>query len=384
VQARQTPVAAANPIPDSYSGLTACVSINTAVAARVGRNQISLQPGREGPRLQFYLDGKPSQLPAEGIDLDSNRISPFDANGETGLRIDYDDGTVVTATPNFWNAYNVSYIDVSVSNTSAHEGVMGIIPKDNWLPRLRDGSDVGPMPASLQDRYVMLYKTFADSWRVTDATSLFVYESGTSTKTFTDEDWPPEEPPCNLKPQFEVPGVGVLEGMPIPEAEGICKGVIDKDLFDNCVFDVATTGDETFARGYLIAEELRLYGTKVQISSYVPAMIRPDRSVAARRIEQPDRLDEWLAVTATVSPLTSERPTPTGTVTFFIDGVPMRRPVELDDTGTARVTVGPLKPGEHTIRASYSGGGRFDSHSGTSSNLLRTVAPEPDRKNASK
>jgi hypothetical protein len=384
VQVRQTPVAAANPIPDSYSGLTVCVSINTAVAARVGRHRISLQPEREGPRLQFFLDGEPAQLPTEGFDLDDARVSAFDANGETGLRIDYDDATVVTATPNFWNAYNVWYIDVSVSNTTAHAGVMGIIPKESWLPRLRDGTDVGPMPASLQDRYVTLYKTFADSWRVTDATSLFVYEPGTSTKTFTDTDWPAEKPPCDLKPQFEIPGAGVLEGMPIPQAEAICRGVIDKDFYADCVFDVATTGDETFARGYLVAQEQRLFGTKIQVTGYVPAIIRPDRSVDARRIEQPDRLDQWLAVTATVAPLAPERPTPTGTVTFFIDGVPMRRPVELDDRGTARVTVGPLKPGEHQIRATYSGGGRFDSHSGTSANLRYAVVSEPDDRDKSR
>ena len=44
---------------------------------------------------------------------------------------------------------------------------MGFVPKESWLPRLRNGVDVGPRPASLHDRYVTLYKTFADSWRVT-------------------------------------------------------------------------------------------------------------------------------------------------------------------------------------------------------------------------
>src|SRR6202022_2099509 len=105
--------------------------------------------------------GNPAQLPAEGIDLDHHRASGFDANGETGLRIDYNDGTVVTATPTLWTAHNVWYIDVSVYNTRAVEGVMGFIAKEGWLPRLRNGMDVGPKPASLQDRYVTLYQTFA-------------------------------------------------------------------------------------------------------------------------------------------------------------------------------------------------------------------------------
>jgi hypothetical protein len=376
IQARQTPVAAAKPITDSYSGLTACVSLNTAVAARVGRHRISLQPGRERGRLQFYLDGKPAQLRAEGIDLGSSRVSAFDANSETGLRIDYDDGTVFTATPMFWNAYNVWYIDVSVSNTRADEGIMGFIPKDSWLPRLRNGKSLGPMPASLHDRYVQLYKTFANSWRVTQRTSLFVYAPGTSTKTFIDADWPAEQPPCKLKPQFKVPGARVLRGMPIRKAEMICRVVTDEDLYKNCVFDVATTGDETFAKGYRFAQGLRSYGTAVKITSYEPAILRPDRSVPPAEAQPLDRLDQYLAVTATVVPLTPGRPTPTGTVTFFIDGVPMKRPVELDDQGHAHVTVGPLNPGEHTVRATYSGGGKYAYHSSSSPNLLHAVAPK--------
>jgi hypothetical protein len=380
VQVRQTPVATANPIIDSYSGLTACVSINTAIAARVGSRRIAFQPGREGPRLQFYLDRKPVQLPAEGIDLDGGRVSAFDANGETGLRVDYNDGTILIATPAFWPANQVWYIDVTVSNTRAHEGVMGLIPKNSWLPRLRNGTDLGPKPASLHDRYVMLYKKFADSWRVTDKTSLFVYAPGTSMKTFTDRDWPAEKAPCNLEPQFRVPGVEVLKGMPLYEAEMICRVVTDKDLNANCVFDVATTGDEIFGRGYLFAQELRSYGTAVQVTGYVPATLRPDRTPAALATELQRRLDQWLVVTATVRPLTPGKPHPTGTVVFFVDGVPMKRPTLLDDSGMASVVLGPLKLGQHTIRATYSGGGKYEYHSSSSPNLLHTVTPGADDK----
>lgn len=376
IQVRTMPVATANPITDGYSGLTTCVSLNTAVAARIGKHRIAYQPGREGRRLEFYVDGKPAALTAEGADLAGSRVAAFDANGEIGLRVDCADGTILLVTPMFWNAHQVWYLNVSVSNTTADEGLMGYIPKDSWLPRLRDGQNLGPMPAALNDRYVALYKKFADSWRVTDTTSLFVYAPGTSTKTFTDPDWPAEKPPCKLKPEFQIPGVGVHASIPAAEAERICRGVIDKDLHQHCVFDVATTGDKFFAEGYLFEQELRLYGTKVEITGYTPAMLRPDRSIAAAKLQIPGRPDQWFAVTATVSPLTPGRPTPTGTVTFFVDGVPMKRPVELDDSGSARLTVGPLRPGEHRIRATYSGGGRFDYHSSSSPNLLHVVARE--------
>ena len=355
VQVRQTPVATQHPITDDYSGLTACVSIITAVAARIGRHRVAMQPGREGRLVQFYLDGKPTKLSPEGIDLDAHRVSAFDANGETGLRIDYEDGSVVTATPSFWNAHSVWYIDVSVSNTPAHEGVMGIVPKDSWLPRLSNGTTVGPKPASLHDRYAQLYQTFADSWRVTDATSLFVYAPGTSTKTFTDVEWPAGKPPCKLKPEFQIPGVQVHKGMPLADAEKVCAAVKTKDLHANCVFDVATTGDETFVRGYVLAQDLRLYGTSVHIAGY-DAPIRSDRRLQdATQVDPSHRVPHTVIVIATVLPLDRGRPKPTGQVTLVVDGVPMNRPVELDGRGRASIPVIGLKPGKHRIRAVYSG-----------------------------
>jgi hypothetical protein len=373
IQVRQTPVPTANPATDAHSGLTECVSVNTAVAVRLGRYRISLQPGPERQRLELYVDGKPAQVPADGIELGGNHVTAFAANGETGTRVDFEDGTVVLITPRLWNA--VWLLDVSVSHTSADEGVMGFIPTGSWLPRLRNGVDVGPMPASLHDRYVTLYKTFADSWRVTDTTSLFVYAPGTSTKTFTDPDWPAEKLPCTLKPEFQIPGFKVQQGIPIERAEAICRVVTDKALYQNCVFDVATTGDETFAKGYVFAEEIGLYSTKVKIACHQAPTRQPYRPGIKADVPTQSGVQS-VVVTATALPLTPGRPIPTGTVTVFIDGVPMNRPMQLDDRGWARVRIAALKPGEHKIRATYSGGGKFDYHSSSSPTLLYTVPPE--------
>lgn len=45
VQGRHWPVQVANPVTDPATGLTSCVSINTAVAVRVGDHRIAYQPG---------------------------------------------------------------------------------------------------------------------------------------------------------------------------------------------------------------------------------------------------------------------------------------------------------------------------------------------------
>src|SRR5207237_9178293 len=122
-----------------------------------------------------------------------------------------------------------------------------------------------PRPAGLHDGYLTLYKKFADSWRVTDKTSLFVYAPETSTKTFTDHDWPAEKPPCKLKPEFQIAGVEVLKGMPVERARAVCAGVQAGDLNASCVFDVASTGNPIFAKSYALAQERRLRGPAVTI-----------------------------------------------------------------------------------------------------------------------
>jgi FtsP/CotA-like multicopper oxidase with cupredoxin domain len=356
IQARQTPVETANPITDSYSGLKASVSVNTAVAARVGSHQISYQPieFRGDSRLQFFLDGKPAELSTAGIDLEGHRVSAFNANGETGLRVDYAHGAVLTVAPRLWHIW---ILDIRVSHTQADEGIMGSIPEQTWLPTLPSGATVGPMPESLHERYITLYKIFADAWRVTNKTSLFMYARGTSTETFTDRDWPAEQPPSVLKPEFQIPGFTPPVGIPVPEAEEICKDVTIDYLHAHCVFDVATTGDKGFAKAYLLQQELGLHGSAVQISG--------DKEVT--------RSGEPLVVMATVLPLTSGRPTPTGTVTFLIDNVAAGTPVTLDNRGRAQLTTNKLSVGTHTIRAAYNSGDANGYQPSTSPNVIHQV-----------
>lgn len=359
IQTRQTPVLTATPITDSYSGLTTCVSLNTAVATRVGSHRIAYQPVRNGTSFQFYVDGKPAQLPFEGMDLDDHRVTAYTiAGGGTGLRVDYANSAVVIVTPHFWNSYKTWYMNVSVSHTHGDEGIMGSIPQSSWLPALPSGATVGPMPATLHDRYVALYRTFANAWRLTDETSLFVYAPGTSTKTFTDEDWPAEKPPCKLKPQFQVPGANPNpKGIPVEKAKQICAGVTIADLHRDCVFDVATTGDADLARAYLIEQELRLRACAVQISA--------DKART--------RGGEPLAITGTVLPLRHDSATPTGEITFIVDGRAAGPPVKLDERGRASFTTDSLKGGVHKIRAAYVGRGKESYDSSTSPNLLHTV-----------
>ena len=160
------------------------------------------------------------------------------------------------------------------------------------------------------------------------------------------------------KRQFPKPINPILVNIPIEKARHICRAVTEKDLHANCVFDVATTGDETLAKGYLVAQDLRHRSTAVQIVCDKPET----------RLHQP------LTVTAIVLPTTHGRPTPTGKVTFVIDGVPAKETPQLDKHGRAKVTVDWLIVGVHKIRADYTPRGGADAYYPSSSpNLLHTV-----------
>ena len=335
---------AANPITDDYSGIRACVSVNTAVAARVGTHRISYQPGRDRKVLQLYVDGKPVELPRRGLELDGHRLTVEDVDGGgTAVRVDYTDHTVLIITPYFWTSYGgVWLLNVSVAHTPANQGVMGRIPPGSWLPALPNGSTVGPMPGILHDRWVTLYRTFADAWRVTNSTSLFVYDSTTSTTTFTDRDWPSEGLPCKLLPQFEIPGAAVLQGMPIERAEQVCRRITHEGLHMDCVFDVATTGDEVFALGARLAQDIRERGSAVSIAADKPRS-KPGQTVV---------------LTAIVTNLYAGAPRPRGSVTFYVDDVATGPPVDIDDRGRASTTIRDLQPGDHRFRAVYDGGMR--------------------------
>jgi FtsP/CotA-like multicopper oxidase with cupredoxin domain len=356
VQARQTPVPSATPIVDPNSGLRACVSVNTAVAARIGEHHISYQPTRAGGRLEFFLDEEQRDLTEKGIDLEAGRVTTFQVGNTTGLRVDFANYAVLTATPWFWSSYNLWLLNISISHTDADQGIMGPIAPGSWLPALPSGATVGPKPASLPDRYVALYRTFADAWRVTDATSLFEYAPGTSTKDFTDPDWPAEKPPCVLKPEFEIPGANPpLVNISTRVAERLCRPVTADDLHLGCVFDVATTGDRALVENYLLAQELRRNGTAVQLFADKPRT-RPGEAVV---------------FTATVTALASGRPTPMGTVTFLIDEAPVGRPVELDKSGRAWFKTASLSLGTRSVRAEYRSSADTEAYHNSSSPTLR-------------
>ncbi|GAA0720050.1 hypothetical protein GCM10009105_29100 [Dokdonella soli] len=349
IQTRQAPIATTfNPGPDAHDGLATCVSLNTAVATRVGKHRVTYEPNFSGvpdpAGLQLRVDGVLTTLGSAGLDLgDRGRIAKTSASG--GLEVDFPDDSILFVTPGWWADQGKWYLNVDVVRPAATNGtpgaapgsfptggIAGAIAPDNWLPALPDGTSMGPMPGSLHQRYLDLYQKFADAWRVTDKTSLFDYASGTSTDTFTMRDWPLEKPPCVLPKTKPV--------RPASErvAQKACRPVTGENTHNNCLFDVMVTGNLGFAKTYAIGQRALADSTRITISDN----------------KDPTTVEEPVTFTATVNRIApTGSDVPTGMVQFAVDGNKAGDPVKLDAKGQAMWRTSGLKPGNHKVAASF-------------------------------
>ncbi|HXK16376.1 MAG TPA: hypothetical protein VNG33_01130 [Polyangiaceae bacterium] len=265
IQTRQSPVPSATvPITNEYTGITHCVAIYTAVAAKLGSTRVTVQPspGAEpDPKsMQLRVNGKLVTL-GDGplIVRSETKTGQIDGtltrHADGVIEITDARGTQLVVTPQYWPAQKVWYLNVNVYGTSAHEGTMGSMAERSWLPALPDGSSLGPKPASEADRYQALYEKFADAWRVTDATSLFDYKDyppGTNTATYTRDEWPRNHPQsCAIEGQTSV------QAATDQVAQQACANVADPKQRVNCVFDVKITGNTEFGKSYEIAQRFK-------------------------------------------------------------------------------------------------------------------------------
>jgi len=259
IQTRQAPIPTTyNPGADPHDELATCVSINTAVAARVGKHRVTYEPNLSGVPdpggLQLRVDDALTIPGPGGIDLgDHGRITKTMAPG--GLQVDFPDGSNLFVTPSWWDFLHIWYLDVDAVPARDSAGIAGAFPQEkrdgpaSWLPALPDGTSMGPMPTSLHDRYVALYQKFTDAWRVTSGNSLFDYAPGTSTDTFAMHTWPPEHPPCSI------PGKIPVEPLSEAVAKQVCQSVTAENA--RCVFDVRVTGNAGFATTYALRQGLQ-------------------------------------------------------------------------------------------------------------------------------
>ena len=218
------------------------VSIITQIAVQVGADRITFDATRNNGTVGnpgFSASGQVVWVDGAAVDINQNN-PVLTLKGGTITEISSEEyqvklntGEVVTINP-FGDGMGLS---IALSPTDGPGSVQGFFgsyqgqAKDFQLP---DGT-VLQQPLT-QDQ---LYQTFANAWRVTDATSLLDYGSGQNTATFTDTQYPRE-----ILTLADFPASVVSAAAAIVSAAGIT----DPILAANAEFDYITMGNPSIIK----------------------------------------------------------------------------------------------------------------------------------------
>jgi len=218
LQARQEPAAGS-----SY------VSVNTAVALSTDGHRAVFTAASNGLTPDVTIDGVPIALsePARFGGMTIGRR-------ETGIQVKSGDGSrVIVFGQRDYGLHVV--VDPSPTLRSAGAGIMGVVPEGAVLPALPDGTAIEDASGPA---FQVTHGDFADAWRVTDDNTLFDYEPGITTASFSISGFPDPWPSETFTPAQRT------------AAEEACSGVPAGTLRDWCVFDVAVTGLVGYAENY--------------------------------------------------------------------------------------------------------------------------------------
>jgi hypothetical protein len=250
VQARQEPYA---------SVIQTGWAINTAIAAKVGSHRLGVY--QVGDALQAHVDGQVVDLSGGPMNLGGGAsISTF----KNGFEVVFPDGTTMWTQSEGYGIF--AQIRPSASLAASGSGLLGpIVPGGMGVPALPDGSQL-PVATSVAQRDSILYGQFADAWRVTDATTLFDYESGKSTASYTIKPYPVAGKVVTL-PDLSTAQTAI--------GNSACSTITDSTLHDDCVFDVGVTGQIGFATGYQAVQSFYDSGIISTPQSIAPVSFPP-------------------------------------------------------------------------------------------------------------
>ena len=218
------------------------MSIDTAIAAQVGSHRVGVY--LTGSGLEAHVDGSLVDLSTGPRDLGGGgRISAY----QNGYEIDFPDGTMMwTLSVGQWGIN--TQVRPSTGLRTGGSGLLGpVIPGYLGVPSLPDGTRL-PAATDIQQRSTIIYGQFADAWRVTDATSLFDYDAGKSTASYTIRPYPTD-------PSYA--GLTDLSSDQRSAGATACAAITDSDLHDECVFDVGVSAETGFAADYAATQSFQ-------------------------------------------------------------------------------------------------------------------------------
>ena len=236
------------------------VSLNSAVAMQVCGHRVAIyaQDIPDGSSTPLWIDGLPTPFEADVVPLPLG--GEVQRLGSDNYAIIWPSGDQVIVRT--IRAGGAEFLNIMPTLSNAHQndwlGLLGnlngtvdddLMGRDGTVVRAQSTYSLATnvldraLPAvipvrNIEDAYFdQLYRQFGDSWRIRQAESLFDYPLGQSTATFTDTAFPRELVTLN----------GVAPAR-VDAALTTCREAgVDEALLDGCVFDVAATGEASFA-----------------------------------------------------------------------------------------------------------------------------------------
>lgn len=210
------------------------VSVNTAVTMNVNGDRVGVYLDRAS---ELFVNGQPAEIGAGSLDLAwGGRIYLLNRTARKEYLVVWPNGFVTSV------KFGRGYLDVGVSMPAeletTFEGLVGNLNGESFDDiRTREGTTL-ERPVSFQD----LYHTFGDSWRITATESLFDYEPGTSTETYTLPSFP--------RHRISVADFGQAD---VDAARQVCEdaGIQNPILLQDCMLDILATGEHDFAESAL-------------------------------------------------------------------------------------------------------------------------------------
>ncbi|MCG5470710.1 VWD domain-containing protein [Micromonospora sp. LAH09] len=203
------------------------VAVNSAVALRVAGDRVGVYQTPDGPVTR--VNGGPPVYAPDGVKLPRGGTVTTWSDGT--VTVDGPDGVRLIAHP-----IGVWGLSVSVGAPPARAGTLEGLLGDHDGDPGDDLTSRGGARVSQPPTFESLYPGYADSWRVEAPRSLFDYEPGQSTATFTDRRFPDR-----LLTVGDLPNRAT--------AELVCRraGVTDPQTLADCALDVGLTGQVAFA-----------------------------------------------------------------------------------------------------------------------------------------
>jgi von Willebrand factor type D domain len=243
VQVRQVPLPGSIP-----------VAVNQAVAAELAGHRVTV--ALENGVVVARVDGVVDNL--GGVtNVGSGTLERLGTDAGVGFLLEWPDGTTVRV-----GQLGLVGLNVTIMPAASRAGkLVGLLGNDNGQAG-DDFATAAGVSLGIGPSAQTVHGQFADSWRITQAQSLFDYKPGQTTATFTNRSFP-----SSFVVAAHVPGAAAAT------QECQADGITDQYLLADCVVDASAVHDPAVVSHYAQAQVV----TTVQfnIAHHLPAFTAP-------------------------------------------------------------------------------------------------------------